>query len=153
MTVLRPQVSPSSCRCEAQQRKGDDLSPCDMVGWPGPEEQLWPRLILSAVDTGPCGGWSPDWGGGSASTTMTPSRSPSAESPAVNGHKVPLRADMESVSGAQRVKNVSSSNREYSEWSDLCWSCVLGLAGVLVSGILSWTATVLMGSGDTTATA
>lgn len=64
-------------------------------------------------------------------------------------------ADTESLSGAQRVKNVSSSNREYSEVRGLlllhlCCCCALGLAGVLVSGTVSWTATILLGSCDVT---
>lgn len=70
-------------------------------------------------------------------------------------HEGAAGADAESLSGAQRVKNASSSNREYSELSVLllldlccCWCCVLGLAGVLVSGTLSWTATMLLESSD-----
>lgn len=83
---------------------------------------------------------------------MTPSWSLSAESPVVKEHEGPARADTESLSGAQRVKNASSSNREYSElrvlWLLALCCCVLGLAGVLVSGTLSWTAAMLPGSCD-----
>lgn len=49
------------------------------------------------------------------------------------------------ASGAQRVKNVSSSSREYSEVRGL-W---VGLAGELLSGTLSWTGTPLESSGIT----
>ncbi len=139
-------------------RKGD-LLPCDTDGWmwtlerSGAEEKLCPPLIFTDEEAEPCGGWSTCWGCGSASTTITPSWSHSAESSVVKEHEGPPGVDTESLSGAQRVKNVSSSNREYSELRgllllDLC--CVLELAGVLVSGTLSWTATILLGSCEVT---
>lgn len=115
------------------------------------EEKLCPPLSLPAE---PCAGWSTCWGRGSVSTITTPSWSHSAESPVAKEHEGPPRADTESPSGAQRVKNVSSSNREYSElrglWLLALCCCVLGLAGVLVSGTLSWTVTMLLGSCDVT---
>lgn len=88
---------------------------------------------------------------GSVSITITSSLH-SAESSAVNEHE---GGDAGSLSGAQRVKKVSSSNREHSEVTglsllDLCCCCVLGLAGELMSGTLSRTATTLLQSSDIT---
>lgn len=140
---------------EPLQRNGDHLLPCDMDGWMWTLERSGPPLTLTAKETEPCGGWSPGGGGGSVSTIITPSWSHSAESSVVKEHEGPPGPDTESLSGAQRVKNVSSSNREYSELRGLlllglCCCCVLGLAAVLVSGTLSWTATILLGSCDVT---
>lgn len=83
---------------------------------------------------------------------MTLSWSLSAESPMAKEHEGPLRAVTESPSGAQRVKKVSSSNREYSAvgrlWLLALCCRVLGLVGVLVSGTFSWTIITLQGSSD-----
>lgn len=144
---------------EGSQRKVDDPSPCDTDGWmwilewSDSEEKLCPWIILTAEETEPWGGWRACcWGCSLLSTIITPSWSHSAESSTVKEHEGPPGADTESPSGAQRVKNVSSSNSEYSELRGLllpdCCCCVLGLAGVLVSGTLSWTATILLGSCD-----
>lgn len=143
---------------EGSQRKIDDPSPCDTDGWvwtldwSDSEEILCPPVILTAEETEPWGGWSTCWGCSSLSTIITPSWSHSEESSTVKEHEGPPAVDTESPSGAHRVKNVSSSNSVYSELRgllllDLC-CCVLGLAGVLVSGTLSWTATILLGSCD-----
>lgn len=108
------------------------------------DDKLCPPPILVAEGTD-----------GSVSMTITPSLLHSAESLVVKEHEGPLGADAESLSGAQRVKKFSSSNREYSEVRgllllDLCCCCVLRLAGKLVSGILSRTATTLLQSSDIT---
>ena len=114
------------------------------VEHPVAEDKLCPPLILTAEETD-----------GSASTIVTPSVSNSAESSTLKEHEGPQGVDTESLSGAQRVKNVSSSNREYSELSvvlllDLCAAggCALGLADVLVSGSRRFTATLLLESSD-----